>query len=151
MQPCGSVRRRMSWSWRTLNGKGRSQGFPKLDLGRQGIEIFFFFSSHVCGGRVKQRGFCQAFIDVLRWSGAGKNSDWLQFLSDDNYILPPHLLQFHKMHYTIMTNCKNYTFPAVPDGRSGYKLQQNLMNLKKIKKHGCVLSRHFFSCSPVGP
>lgn len=30
------------------------------------LKSFFFFSSHVCGGRVKQRGFCQAFIDVLR-------------------------------------------------------------------------------------
>lgn len=37
--------------------------------------FFYFFSSHVCGGRVKQRGFCQGFIDVLRWSGAGENSD----------------------------------------------------------------------------
>lgn len=31
----------MSWLLRRLNGKGRSRGFPKLDLGRQSIEIWF--------------------------------------------------------------------------------------------------------------
>lgn len=70
MRPSGSMRRRMSWLLRKLNCKGRSWGFPKLDLGRQSIEIWF-----PCVCRVKQWGCCQGFIDILRWSGTEENSD----------------------------------------------------------------------------
>lgn len=56
---------------RKLNWKGRSRGFPKLDLGRQHRNLVF----RVRSGRVKRRGCCQGFIDILRWSSADENSD----------------------------------------------------------------------------